>query len=665
MLTPVASTAVLIGAALLARPAGAQAGHFSDQTQALGCAFNHFDGAFSYAMGGGSGWLDLENDGDQDLFCVSSDGRNKLFRWDGAAFTDVTTGAGISSLLFTFSAIGITCADYDGDGLVDAYVTTTGPNQLFENQGDGTFTDVAAAKGCAGNAWSSSASWADFDLDGDLDLYVGNYIQILNFPYHFGWPNQLYLNNATQFTDVAELVGAANTGVFGPTVPGYPYVSPVGQPTGGCTLSTGTLDYDEDGDPDLQVGNDFGLFVLGNVLLRNDLGQAPFLQFTDVTGATQFGQMPHYNMGINPCDYDHDGDWDFYESNLGYNPLLRNDGGVFTEVAALAGPSEQWSTTSPGKLLSSWGTVWRDFDNDGWEDLFVVNGWIPAADFIANDARAEDHLWLNDHDGTFTEVLPAVSGLADPGAGRGVAWHDFDADGDLDLHVMNNGAPGVAFPGDTCRLQVNQGTLPGMGANHWLELRARGWKSNGEGLGLRLEAYAGDLFLKRQVLGDSIFISSPSRTVHLGLGGHAFVDRLAMHWPSGIEQEIHAVPADLVVELVEPRVTLEALPTPSWSNGLMHFPVAVENRSNVPLFAVLFFQFFLDANGGSGAGSAGPKIMDLPVLVTVQPGAAVFEGTVPLDRATEQAFQGLPLFERVYVVSEGAFDSQVLAFPLP
>ena len=212
-------TSTLLAAGLLTGPALAQGPHFTDQSVPRGLEFQHFDSAFAYAMGGGAGWLDLENDGDEDLFAAGSDARHALFKNNGSGqFTDVWVGSGLT-LSQLGGTIGVAIADYSGDGFSDIFVTTTGPNQLFRNQGNGTFVNEAMSAGMVEWGWSTSASWADFDLDGDLDLYVGNYVKGLSFPYHYGEANYYYENTSsggtTTFVEQAAALGIDDSGVFG------------------------------------------------------------------------------------------------------------------------------------------------------------------------------------------------------------------------------------------------------------------------------------------------------------------------------------------------------------------------------------------------------------------------------------------------------------------
>ena len=631
---------------------------FKDRTVPLGLKFRHQDGALSYAMGSGAAWLDLENDGDEDLVLLSAQGPGAVFRNDGGTFVDVYDTSGILPPHGN-DPIGVIAADYDQDGLTDLYFSNTRENQLFRNLG-GTFVDVAVALGVdGGEAWSSCASWADFDLDGDLDLYVGNYIRQLSFPYHFGEPNFLFENRgpgaSPQFVDVAPVLGVDNDGVFGPTVTGEGlfYESPEGERTAGCTLSICTLDWDEDGDPDLGVGNDFGLFILPNAMYRNDQAGAG-MAFTDVSTAYGFDTRPHYNMGIVPCDYDHDGDWDYYKSNLGDNVLLRNDDGVLVDATYTAGPLSGLSEDGT-QLLSSWGMIFDDLDNDGWEDIVVANGLIPAATFIDNANRSPNDLWRNRGDGTFEEIQDFTSGLSDRGPGRGLARVDLNSDGLLDFYLQNNGADYVAFPQDISRFYLNQGPKA---VGHWLELDVRGRFSNGEGFGARLDAEVGTEILKRQVLCDPVFISSSSRMVHFGLGPAAEVDRLTVHWPSGIVQTWIDVPANQRVQLLEPAATVDAIAPIQAAAGILTLAADLTNHDTIGQTVDVTFRLVSTVDGTEVLS----KVTSVAIAAGQAQAVQVQEVLAP---AVYAALQGTQVELQVSAGAGGGLDSDLDVQILP
>ena len=651
-------------AGLVLTPAVAAQDAFVDKSASLGLSFTHDNNPSDMGMGGGSAWFDMDLDGDEDLFTIGSMSNPGLFRNDGAMFTNVAQGAGLDVPFFG-ATMGVAAGDYNNDGLTDLMLTNRGVNQLYRNNGDYTFTERSVQVGMTADDWSVSASWADFDLDGDLDIYVGNYLKAMSFPYHFGAPNNLLINTATTgapfFVDQAAVLGVDNVGVFGASVPGYPYISPTGQATAGCTLSVATLDENEDGAPDIQVGNDFGEWVVPDTLYRNTLPQGGVLGFVDVSAQTGFSSAPMYNMGITPGDFDHDGDWDFYKSILGDNRLFRNDGGVYVDVAAQAGVLEGTDPTS-GKLITSWGSSFGDVNNDGWEDLVVINGYIPSALFLNNELRAKNSLYLNNQDGTFTEVSDATSGMADEMVGRGMAVADVNRDGFLDHYVMNNGNVTVAALGDHSRYYENTGNLATPGAASWLELRLIGRFGNIAGIGSRLELTANGTTWKRQVLGDPVFESSSSRNVHFGLGATRFAEKLSIDWPSGTHQELHYVPTGQFLELFEPAVLVQGLEAPTWTSTLLGgnytYNATVHNQGKTAKTVNVRFDVHLNKDG--------PAAKTTLVPVQLRGGETkVVPLVFSVSAADHAALKGKTITERVYVVSGRGIDSRALEVVLP
>lgn len=647
---------------LLAGSSEAQNQHFTDLAPAKGVDLLPIPGDNTVGMSGGMAWVDYDNDGDEDLFCPSGNGANRLFRNDAGDFNEVTQDAQVETTLL--NSVGASAADFDQDGWVDIYLTNRGPNGLLRNLADGSFEEVAEANGVLAPGWSTSASWADFDLDGDLDLYVGNYIKQIQFPYHIGDPNNLYINQGAgaspRFVDRAEELGVDNRTVFTEEpdidVNGF-YLNPfpLGEDTAGCTLSVCTADYDEDGDPDLLVGNDFGAWIVSDRLFRNDFEAGNGLAFSDVTEETGFDPRPLYNMGINAADYDHDGDWDFYFSNLGDNVFLRNDGGVFTEVADQAGVLDGVDPGS-GLLITSWGTIWGDFDNDGWEDLLVVNGFVPAAPFITNEKDAHNSLFMNDGDGTFTRLDSELSGIADAGAARGVGMTDVDFDGWLDFYVADNGFDAVIEDGDQNRLYRNNRSL-GDADNQWLELRLRGTRSNLEGLGARVEAEVAGDTLKRLVLGDPVYISSGSRMVHFGLGKSPRVDRLRVIWPSGTVQQWVDVRAERQLEFREASVLLRKLKAPRLTSQGMQLTAQIANLGGSDSSYEMSFELLRPGGQVVGLTAIESGTIGANELGEVQ---TVFA----LNQVQIQALAGERVDIRVRLRSQRAMDSERFSFEL-
>jgi len=379
----------------------------------------------------------------------------------GVDFSDVTDIAGVGC---TGSSRGVAWGDYDNDGDLDLYVANYNEaNVLYRNNGDGTFTDVTSEAGVGCISHSYGVAWGDYDNDGDLDLYVANY-----------GANVLYRNNGDgTFTDVTSEAGVSCTG---------------------SSLGVAWGDYDNDGDLDLYVANHYE----ANVLYKNN-GDGTF---TDVTGAAGVG-CTGSSYGVAWGDYDNDGDLDLYVTNYEANVLYRNNGdGTFTDVTSEAGVS---------CTGSSRGVAWGDYDNDGDLDLYVAN---------YNEANV---LYRNNGDGTFTDVT-SEAGVGCTGHSLGVAWGDYDNDGDLDLYVTNDGAnvlyrnngdgtftmvgAGVGCTGSSYGVAWgdydNDGHLDlyvaNSGANvlyrnngnlnHWLQIRLHGTISNRSAIGTKVKVIA-------------------------------------------------------------------------------------------------------------------------------------------------------------------------------
>ncbi|MEM7305105.1 MAG: CRTAC1 family protein [Planctomycetota bacterium] len=617
--------------------------YHQDVTETYGVYHQHDAGVQPDVGGSGAAWIDFDDDGDEDLYVLSFTGKSELYRYDGPGFTDVTAGSGLQP----HDAIGVIVGDYDADGLDDMYVCTNADNHLYRNLGGGLFEDKAVDLGVTGDGiWSESASWADFDLDGDIDLYVGNYVEVFGFPDHVGFPNHLFRNEgpASIWPEIAVQAGVDTV---------YP-MGPGGALTGGCTLVTNTLDHDEDGDPDLQVGNDFGEYVVPNLLYRNDTPAGGDIVFADISVETGF-DIGQYCMGIKARDYDHDGDWDFYSTDIGPNALLRNDGGVFTDVVYDAGPVVGAAVRDFEILkISSWAVFWEDVNLDTWADLIVVNGHVPAGAVADNLKRVPNDLWLNQGDGTFVRVPDELSGIADEGAGRSLAHADINNDGALDLYITNNGTIYTSGPNDYNLLLLGTGLY---GAGHWLELDLVGRSSHPNAFGAYVDAVLGDVVLKRQVLGDGSYLDSPSRVVHYGLGASHAADEVRIRWPSGIEQTLVEVEANQRMTVLEPAVTLEEVYAPTYGDGKLSLSARVRNRGELEETTTLQLELRLPD---------GKRVLAKSATAPLGAGAeAVVTLTKPLAPSAYAAYQGLAAISVARVSASGGQDHAKADVALP
>lgn len=338
-------------------------------------------------------WADYDGDGDLDLFVGFRGQMNRLYRNDNGTFVDVAAELGLADFNETRVAAW---GDYDDDGDPDLFIgyarTTTVPNRLYRNDGGKRFVDVGRQMGVDVVATSRQASFLDFDNDGDTDLFVAFRDRA----------NALYRNDGGNYLDVAAEVGMADPRK---------------------TVGVVWFDMEGDGDLDSFVANQDGDL---NGFFRNEGGR-----FTDVARELGMdgGGRPLVYGGVGPSvvDYDNDGDLDLYVANYGPNTMHRNDGGgKFTEVAAELGIAGDYHATT---------AVWGDYDNDGRQDLYV-------ASYLANVMHVRDYLYRNEGS-TFRDVTPSV--LLKHDATHGVQWMDYDADGDLDLALADNGSMGVHF----------------------------------------------------------------------------------------------------------------------------------------------------------------------------------------------------------------------------
>lgn len=531
---PAAKTLLFLFFTLLAGKSDAQT--FTEISQFAG--INHT--VYSpVQLGGGAAFFDYNNDGWEDIYITGGLNRDKLYHNNGdGTFTERGAAAGLHAAAL-FYTMGVVTGDIDNDGDRDVLVTTWGGdldwaiplrNILYRNNGNGTFTDIAQAAGLTDAAWSVSACMGDYNLDGYLDIYIGDYVdenrfirdsitnQIIGFN-HTGYQNNLYLNNGNNtFTDVAAQFAVNDSGT---------------------TLAVTFTDYDNDHDPDLYVVNDFGAWVLPNALHRNE---RPLNQFADVS-VTSGANAAIYGMGVAAGDYDEDGDLDYYITNIGDNVLYRNNSnGTFTEVAAAAGVLATY--TGDSLFSTGWGTAFLDYDNDTWLDLFVANGRIPAVNIIGTGEKDPHKLFKNNANGTFTDVS-GMEGITDTVKGRGFATGDYDNDGDLDMvvvcmhHLANGQAKVLLYRND----QTN--------GRHWLKVAVQGTTNSRDAFGTRVEVYAGGRKWIREIDGGSSHASQNSSIAHFGLANYTTIDSVAVIWPGGNRFTLPNVPVDHLIHFLE------------------------------------------------------------------------------------------------------------------
>ncbi len=488
---------------------------FSEQSAAVG--INHTFQAAGL-MGGGACFFDYDLDGDEDLYLNGGTAKDELYKNNGnGTFTKVLDATGLE-MTQTFNTTAVISGDVDNDGDRDLFVSTweqfstqtNGRNLFFVNQGDGTFVESGEAAGFNESVFTIGANFLDYNRDGYLDIYVINHVESPAFLYdnngvivgfdHDCYPNFLYRNNGDlTFTEVSTTVGLTAED---------------------CTLAAAATDYDMDGDVDLYLANDFGPFLGPNQMFQN---QYPNESFTDVGPATG-SDIAMYGMGVAIGDIDHDQDLDYYITNLGRNVLLQNDGGQFTDITTSANVENTYASASETELATGWGTAFFDVNNDTWEDLFVSNGRIPSLPTLPTAFNDPDKLYLNNGDLTFTDVSDANS-VSDPNYGRGMAWSDYDKDGDLDFVVVNLGELG-----GTIKFYRNDSPA----TNHYVQFALKGSASNRDGYGSKVWLYAdGQVYLREISGGGESFCSQHSSIAHFGLGAIDAIDSVRVEWPNG------------------------------------------------------------------------------------------------------------------------------------
>ena len=535
---------------------------FKDVTEAAGIDFVHSSGKRSSLLpedvGSGAAFADYNNDGHIDLYVVNNPGPldtevtetspgNVLYRNNGdGTFTDVTKEADVGDRGY---GMGCTFGDYDNDGDLDLYVTNYGPNVLYRNNGDGTFTDLTEKAGVGDTRWGTGAAFGDYDNDGDLDLYVPNYIEhdldklaedqktsmqygqsvprILN-PHSFEpQDNVLYRNNGDgTFTDVTAELGVESHG--------------------GRSLQAIFTDFDLDGDLELYVANDLS----PNFLYRNN-GDGTFTDVSDASWAADF----RGSMGLATGDYDGDGDLDLFMSHWieQENALYSN---MWKEEGAMGGESSKAGGIQPIHLVDDsygaslgeeslkyvgWGTDLFDYDNDGDLDIFVANGhtfqYLDNYDLLIPQ---KDQFFRYDGDGLFTDVSAASGIAALPyRVGRGVAFGDYDSDGDVDIFIVNNH--------DRAVLLRNEGG----NRNNWLHVKLIGTKGNPDAVGARIRLKAGDRIQLREINAGASYLSFNSLTAEFGLAQETTVDWIEVIWLGGDTERFTGIGVNQRVALTE------------------------------------------------------------------------------------------------------------------
>ena len=513
-----------------------------------GITFRHTDGSSGRryiveTVASGLATFDYDNDERIDIYFLNgaplpgmeaaTPPRNRLYRnLGGWKFVDVTQKAGLGDVGY---GLGVAVADYDQDGFADVYVSNFGPNVLLHNNGDGTFSNVTAASGTGGQEPSkvgAGACFLDADGDGDLDLFVANYLHFWydehvprtyrGVPIYRGpesyrpLPSTLYVNHGDgTFTD-----GTRTAGVDAP----------------GWGMGMVGADFDDDGDTDVFVAND----SMANYLWQND-GTGRFEEVGLLAGVGyNFRGDAHGNMGVDCGDFDNDGRLDFYVTSYQSQTamLCKNVGhGFFQDVTLAAGAG---AGTAP---FVTWGCGFVDFDNDADRDVFIACGHLLDNVERFDDTtsyHAQNVLLMNMGRGRFADVSrESGDGMAPKRSSRGAAFDDLDNDGDIDVVVLN------------ARLEPTILRNDSRNDHHWLQVRLVGVHTNRDGVGARVKVVAGDLVLIDEVHSGRGYQSHYGMRLHFGLGTRKRVDRVEVRWIGGGTDVFEQVPLDQRVMLVE------------------------------------------------------------------------------------------------------------------
>lgn len=522
--------------------------HFVDVTEKAG--IEHYFITFQGTFGGGVTVLDYNNDGLEDLYVAGGAGKDSFYHNNGdGTFTDIIKSAGFEAM-DTIVSQGAVSADVNKDGLADIFITTIATissqqeikasDILFINNGDSTFSDKTKEYRLDENhKFSTGAVFGDVNLDGYPDIFVGVFFE--NFSGRLDQYDGMVSSKSPPAWDMLYI----NKGGEYFEEESYEYgLHYVGLGFGGVFT-----DFDNDRDLDLLVINDFGYKYTPNKLFRNDY---PRKKFTEVGEQMEmdFGMSA---MGVAIGDYNNDGWLDYFFSNILDAPFVINQGRdkPFLNISKEVGASIIFLTNEDGRPVTSisWGINFFDADNDTDLDLFITNGSLNP------DEKPIPNVLLENDQDRFKRSGFDV-GLSDPSIGRGSVTFDYDNDGDLDVFVVNQKSVSENnFGYDNLSSRLFRNDAP---HNNWLKVKLRGKQVDTNGIGSRVEVYAKDLMMIREIEGGSSHESKNSCIAHFGLKNITMADSIVVRWMGGDIKTIYNIRANQLVEVIEAsRLTIK------------------------------------------------------------------------------------------------------------
>ena len=520
---------------------------FTDVTDESKIDFKHTSGAsdrkyYLETMGAGAVFFDYDNDGNIDIYVVNTgympgtskekSPSNVLYRNNNdGTFTDVTKIAGVGHMGF---GMGTAAADYDNDGDQDLYLVNFGPNVLYRNNNDGTFSDVTDQAGVGNSLWGISCAFLDFDNDRDLDITVINYLE-----YDFSDVPSIYdgligYSTPRLFKGTTDILYQNNNDGTFTDITGEAGLS---NPVEGKGMGGIVADFDNDSFPDIYITND----TCRDFLYHNN-GDGTFTDVAVLAGAAyDENGMAKSSMGVDCGDYNNDGWLDLFIVCTEINTLYQNNGdGTFTDETVAAGLGE------PTHLLVGFSPSFLDYDNDGDLDIFVANGHfqdiIESLEATKTYAQS-DQLYRNNGNGTFTDIssLFPNSYFSERYVGRATITGDYDNDGDVDIFVVNSNQEAIL-------LRNEEGNN-----NNWIQIKLIGKQSNRDGIQARVQISCDGVKQMKEVKSGSCYASGSDKRLLFGLGKKDRIDFVQVNWPSKIIQTLENVMANQLLIITESK----------------------------------------------------------------------------------------------------------------